>query len=419
MNRPCALSLILLALAACSGTDASKWGGTVSDSAGVAIVTNPAEGGWSLAKAPEITRDLDIGTIEGDPAYQFGTIAAIDVSDAGEILVLDQLAAEVRVFDASGKHLRSVGKPGQGPGELVPGQTLTGLRAGRGDTVYVMDLARFRIVGFAGDGTEVGSYPVPITQGIPVVLRPAPGGKVAMQVRRMALPGVTDSTVTPRDFIVIRDLTGATADTVASLESGGTLKFGGGGEMQTRIFASEPVWTMLDDGRIVIGRNDTYSLRVFSQDGGLERVVRRPVEPVPVTSADQAAYRAMLRKLVERRLATAGQAANPAAVAYVDQMLKNMQFAEFFPAYANLLGGPDNTLWVQRYATTLPTAEDGQPDLENLTSPEWDVFDAQGRLLGKVKLPERFSAMRVLGNAVYGVERDDLDVQHVVRLTVR
>jgi len=417
MKRLCALLLSMLSVAAC-GRSADRWDGAVTDSAGVAIVTNPAAGSWSLAPAPEVTHDLDIGTVEGDAAYQFGTIAAIDVSDAGEILVLDQLAGEVRVFDQAGEYLRSLGKPGNGPGELVPGQTLTGLRAGRGDTVYVMDLARFRIAGFAGNGEEVGSYPVDLAQGIPVVIRPAADGKLAMQVRRMALPGITDSTVTPRDFIVLRDLTGATADTVASLEAGETLKFGGGGEMETRIFASEPVWTMLDDGRIVIGRNDVFNLQVYSPDGQLERVIRRPVEPVPVTAADEQAYRGMMRKLVERRLAATGAADNPAAVAYVDQMLKGMQFAESFPVFATLLGGPDNTLWVQRYPTKLPTSDDGEPDLENLTSPDWDIFDAQGRLLGTLTLPERFSALRVVGNAVYGVERDDLDVQHVVRLLV-
>jgi len=420
MNRSCALPLCLFAVAltACGTGDAGKWGGTITDSAGVAYVTNPAEGDWSVRPQPQVTQDLDIGTIEGEPAYQFSTIAAIDVNDAGEILVLDQQAAEVRAFDASGKHLRSIGKPGGGPGELMPGQTLMGVRAGRGDTVYVADIGRFRIVGLTADGKEIGSYELPLTQGIPVAFRPAPGGKVAVQVRRMALPGITDSTVTPRDFIIIRDLTGGTADTVATLDSGGTLNFTGG-KMQTRIFASEPMWTILDDGRIVIGRNDTYRLQVFTPDGKLERVIQRPVEAAPVTTAAQDAYRKLMRKLVERQLGAQGQGANPAAIAYVDQMLKAMQFADFFPVYASLMGGPDNTLWVQRFPVEMLAAADEQLDLENLTAPDWDVFDGQGRLLGRVTLPERFNGMRVVGRSIYGVQRDELDVQHVVRLTMK
>lgn len=417
MSRPYALPLCLAVLAACGAGDTGNWGGTITDSAGIALVSNPAEGDWSLQPRPQLAKDLDIGTVEGEPAYQFSTIAGIDVNDAGEILVLDQQAAQVRVFDASGKHRRSVGRPGRGPGELVPGQ-LGGPRAGRGDTVYVADLGRFRIVGLAGDGKEVGSYELPLAQGIPVMLRAAPGGRVAIQLRRLALPGTADSTAPPRDFIIIRDLTGGTADTVATLEAGGTLNFSGG-KIQTRIFASEPMWTILADGRTVIGRNDAYRLQVFAPDGRLERIINRPVTPSPVTEAVQVAYRSAIRKLAEEQLAAQGAASNPRAVAAVDQMLKGMQFAEFFPVYLSLLGGPDNTLWVQRFPVESITAGGEKVDLQNLAAPDWDVFDSQGRLLGMVRLPERFNGMRVVGKSIYGVQRDELDVQHVVRLTLR
>lgn len=415
MKTASVLGLCVLALTACRGGEA-KWAGTITDSAGVAYVQNPAEGDWSLQPQPQFVKDLDIGTVEGEPAYQFSTIAGIDVNDAGEILVLDQQAAQVRVFDAAGKHVRSIGRPGGGPGELMAGQTLIGVRAGRGDTVYVGDLGRFRIVALGGDGKEVGSYPTPLTEGIPVTLRPAPGGKVALQLRRMALPGITDSTTTPADFVIVRDLTAGTADTVAKLESGGTLDFRGG-KMRTRIFASEPLWAMLDDGRVVIGRNDKYRLEVFTPAGRLERVIQRPVQPVAVTEAVQVVYKKMMRKLVEKQLAAQGTPNSAAVTAYVDQMFRDMQFAESFPVYASLLGGPDNTLWVQRFPTAAIIAGGEDLDLENLAAPEWDVFDAQGRLLGMISLPERFNGMRVIGKSIYGVQRDELDVQHVVRLT--
>lgn len=417
MTRSCALLLCLLTLTACRDAGA-KWGGTITDSAGVAYVTNPAEGDWSLQPQPQLVKDLDIGTVEGEPAYQFSTIAGIDVNDAGEVLVLDQQAAQVRIFDAAGKHLRSVGRPGGGPGELMAGQTLIGLRAGRGDTVYVGDLGRFRIVALAGDGKEVGSYPIPITEGIPVALRPAPGGKVALQLRRMALPGVTDSTTKPADFIIVRDLTAGTADTVAQLDIGGTLGFEGG-KMQTRIFASEPMWAILDDGRVVIGRNDRYRLEVFTPDGRLERVIQRPVEPVAVTPEVQAAYKKTMRALVGKQLAAQGAANSQAALAYVEQMFRDMQFAESFPVYASFMGGPDNTVWVQRFPTGALLAGGEDLDLQNLAAPDWDVFDAQGRLLGMITLPDRFNGMRVVGKSIYGVQRDELDVQHVVRLTAQ
>jgi hypothetical protein len=57
-------------------------------------------------------------------------------------------------------------------------------------------------------------------------------------------------------------------------------------------------------------------------------------------------------------------------------------------------------------------------DPQDIGAPEWDVFDRQGRFLGVLTMPSRFQPLRVVDDRVYGVQRDELDVQHVVRLRV-
>jgi hypothetical protein len=57
------------------------------------------------------------------------------------------------------------------------------------------------------------------------------------------------------------------------------------------------------------------------------------------------------------------------------------------------------------------------PQLD-LGSRAWDVFDADGRYLGVVDMPLRFQPVRFLGNAIYGIQRDELDVQYVVKFQV-
>ena len=47
-----------------------------------------------------------------------------------------------------------------------------------------------------------------------------------------------------------------------------------------------------------------------------------------------------------------------------------------------------------------------------------DLFDAEGRYLGTVTMPDRFTPMRFIGDLVYGVWRDELDVQYAVRLRI-
>jgi hypothetical protein len=46
------------------------------------------------------------------------------------------------------------------------------------------------------------------------------------------------------------------------------------------------------------------------------------------------------------------------------------------------------------------------------------VFDGDGKYLGVVTMPLRFQPRILLGDKIYGVWRDDLDVQYVMRLRI-
>ena len=56
--------------------------------------------------------------------------------------------------------------------------------------------------------------------------------------------------------------------------------------------------------------------------------------------------------------------------------------------------------------------EDFNPQL-GFGSPDWDVFDAEGRFLGTIEMPERFQPIRFQDDRIYGIWRDELDVQRV------
>jgi hypothetical protein len=108
----------------------------------------------------------------------------------------------------------------------------------------------------------------------------------------------------------------------------------------------------------------------------------------------------------------------------MEPILNNVSFAEFYPAFAQLLGGPDGTIWVQQIQNADDLAArpgDAAPaefNPQDIGSPRWDIFDSEGRFLGTLELPERFQPVRVIDNHIYGIWRDDLDVQYVKRLTV-
>ncbi len=62
--------------------------------------------------------DLEIGSVDGAEPYLFGRVSGLARDDAGRILVADVQAEEIRVFDARGEFLFTVGRSGSGPGEL-------------------------------------------------------------------------------------------------------------------------------------------------------------------------------------------------------------------------------------------------------------------------------------------------------------
>jgi hypothetical protein len=76
-------------------------------------------------------------------------------------------------------------------------------------------------------------------------------------------------------------------------------------------------------------------------------------------------------------------------------------------------------MWVQHIQSpsTVPEGEDWNP-LEDAGAPDWDVFDSNGRYLGVVSMPARFQPRMIRDDKIYGVWRDELDVQYVARMRI-
>jgi len=403
MRRALLLPL-LFTVAACGGdAGGGEWAGTVDDSAGVAVVNNPAEGIWSAEENWTLEEDLRIGEIEGAPEYQFGQVVGLDVDSAGRIFVLDQQAQRVAVYGSGGDFSHYIGSPGNGPGELTPG---TGGIMLVGGEVLVPDLGAQRVSVFSPDGEFRRSWRVPLESGIPIRWDVDATGRPLAQLR--STNPMDQSATEP---IIAYGDSGQVADTLATLTKGQGFQITESGP-RWRIFAPEPIWEVMHDGGVVTGMNDAFRIEMRGPEGSLERVVKLPREARPIDEGEQRRVTAMLRNLAESQGAPPQQ---------VQMFLNNLSFAENYPKFASLLAGPHGTLWVQR-VQPLPAVPEGQEpaddatDLSNLGAPEWDVFDPEGRYLGVARMPERFQPVRFVGDAVYGIWRDELDVQHVMRL---
>lgn len=405
------IAALATVLAACGGEP--RWAGTVRDSAGIAIVENTAEGMWGADDAPAIATELDIGTADGPPETQFGAITGVTADSDGNIYILDTQAQRVRVFDAEGGFLREMGGAGTGPGELS--QAATGILRVSGDTIIVPDMMQQRVNRYAPDGTSAGSFPMLLAGGIPIRWDVTPDYTMVHQIRRFVMPGQASpggdaAPAEPTgDPVVSRALDGTVLDTLFTLPPGQSFQMGGN-SMRMKLFEAEPVWDLAPDGRMYSGMNDQFRIEVRNPAGELERILTLPRERRAVSESDRTNMLDMLREMMGE------QGAPPAAV---EQFLTMVQFADFYPAFATLTAGPDGQLWVQRIRSAESFAElGGDFNPQDLGADEWDIFDNQGRYLGVLELPARFTPFHVDGRTIYGVTKDDLDVQHVVRLRI-
>ena len=120
MMIPIIMFVMLIALS-CSPQKIKRegpvWEGTIETSDGVTIVKNPLEP-MHGEEALFLEEELTIGEAEGREEYMFQNLHTLAVNDNGDIFALDTKAQHVKVYNREGLYLRTIGRPGQGPGEL-------------------------------------------------------------------------------------------------------------------------------------------------------------------------------------------------------------------------------------------------------------------------------------------------------------
>lgn len=403
-----ALVTALVGAAGCGEAGGNAWAGSVRDSAGIQVVANPETGMWSAAQQWSLVEDLRIGTAEGEPEYQFGSLLAIEVGTDGTIYALDQQGQHVKAFDAQGRHVRTIGRPGGGLGELSPG--VAGLALLPGDTLVVLDQGAGRFAKFLTDGTPAGSFRIDVPRtGIPFRVEAGARGGLIAQMRRINLPGAAGDSL---DRVIRLSSDGAPLDTLLSVPSGNTFEFVNG-QPHWEFFSPEPLWSVRQAGGLLTGINADYRIEVRDTTGAVVRIVTKPFTHQVVSEEHANRMREAVIEIARR------QTSQPLPPQAIQMMRANMQFAANYPVMAFVADGPDGSIWVQRVRSV---ADLNPTELENfniqldLASPRWDVFDHDGRYLGAVEMPGRIQLFAIQNGMFYGVMRDDLDVQYIVRL---
>jgi hypothetical protein len=388
-------ALLSFSLCACS-EGASRWTGTMHDSAGVTIVSNPEVGIWAPGKEWTFTEELRIGQVEGSPDYQFGDIGGVTADSRERIYVLDLLARHVKVFSPEGAFEHIVGGPGRGPGEL---RGPVSILMGPGDTLLVQDDGALRVNRYAPDGSSAGGFLMPLEERRPQAFKATEAGVMAEQFEFPDLPGQPEVD-TSMDGIVRERTDGVVVDTLLTYPS---LAARG-----VHPYAPEMAWDITEELELVCGVSEDYRIEIHA-DGTLERIIAKPFFRQPISDQEK---EAVLDRM-ERAAAEAG-----ATPSWLAMMRTSTQVGDFVPAFRRIVAGPEGTTWAQHVRPISDLLAEEEPDFNDPGAPEWDVFDSDGRFLGVVTMPPGFIPMDFRGNKIYGVLADELGVQYVVRLRV-
>lgn len=374
------LTLLLLSCAACT-PDTARAGGvatTVDTVNGVAHVRNAGDPpAWSA------TRLLRIGSVAGGPE-EFGRIRSLIADDAGNVYVADNLADEVRVFDAEGRHLRTIGRRGGGPGEFESLYSVAWL----GDHLGAMDPGNARISVLTPDGAWIdGIRYFPITGPASLIrLHSVPGdGFYAPIIDRAksGLPFVRFTGDGPADTITPpRAPEDAARTGVLCHRPDGGITGIAVPEGPSSVYGFPP-----PGGAIATSWTERYEVAFLTARGDTTRVVSR--EQAPIAYPDTLWERAVepFREMHE---------SYPGTTCEPSDLVRPRSRA----ALRHLVFDERGRMWVEA------ASEGGFA---------WEVFDAEGRLEGRAPAPPRSTAIPpyIRGDRLYQVETDTLGVQYV------
>ncbi|MDE2764187.1 MAG: hypothetical protein OXQ94_18570 [Gemmatimonadota bacterium] len=368
------------------------------------IIELPAQDRWLEPDFEEVYR---IGSLSGEDWEQFGSVYEVAFDGAGQLYVLDSQATMITVVGPDGEFRRTLGGPGEGPGEFRRALALAVLRDGR---VVVGDAGLFvyHLFDASGEFERRVRWAIEGERPILRAIIPDPGGEAVFSAvgagfRSMSYKGDTrPHTSRPVERI---DLTGevVTRDTVVEgwLPEGGESLYTG--LPQVKAFGSRMLWGVLPGGSVAFSDSTAYAIRIARPDEGVWRILRRPLRPVPVTGPMIRAEKDRLRKRSE--------GLSPAIRRFENERIDTLPFSDEVAILRALRTGWDGEIWVQRH---------GEEPIDD--SGPIDVLTMDGRYLGSyragaVDMPAAFGPD---GLAAF-IETDELDVRTVVvrRLSAR
>jgi hypothetical protein len=356
------------------------------------IVTNPAPRPDAPAFVLESIPSISIGKLKGptdDLHHELWAVMDAVMTETGKVVVINP-EYEVRLFDSTGRFIRSLTRRGDGPGEVQGATRVHSLGA---DTIVVWDLIRRRmsILDEHGDPLRTtspgavdayccfadgGFVTAPVRDGWKQFNRHNREGRhVRDRVTISFVPAVRGA-VNPRPLLVVDG-----DDPPAHI---GPLNFPDheGHYFPPVPFSRTLMLAVAANDRIVVADGDRYEYQVFNADGSHLRTVRASAAPIALTRDHVAAGRRSYEPGLNPARFSPHEIAvtSKASFATYDAL----ELPSHLPAFGRILTDTDGSVWVGSFV---------MPD-SDADSDWWARFDSTGVLRGTLRVPPEYRVVR-------------------------
>ncbi len=280
----------------------------------------------------------------------------------GLIYVSDTKENHSTVFDAAGTFLKTIGRKGQGPGEF---QYLGEIEFSQGRLI-ASEGKKITILDREGGFIRAAKLE---DRGMPRRMKALPDGRIVIETM------ITDYQSRGHDRETALDLYSADLAFVKTVYQRPIRQYKPITEpVATDLpipFAAAVSWDLRPDGKIVIGYSESYEIEIHDPDKGRISVIRHACEPVEVTNEDKKIFFAGISYMTQD-VPGAPPVLHRGAP---DYQIKNTEFPKLKPAFTQMRCDAQGRIWV---CLSGPAGEkDG---------PRHDVFDRNGRFIGRVRL---------------------------------
>ena len=343
------------------GGQKEDWKGTIEKENGIIVVKNPkkpiySENVFSLAE------ELSIGKAERREEYIFSQIRSIAVDEKERIYVLDTKEAHVKVFDKNGDYIKTMGRKGQGPGEMsLPFSICITSQ----NEIMVQDLNNRRIMFYSLDGNFIKSLS---TAKIVIV-----GSNIDSKGNIIGIVSVSGP---DKQNIELQKFDSG----LSYLYSFGSFSLPSRSSTFNP-FMPELCWAVSKDDNVICGYPENYEFKLFNPEGKVIRKVIKDYKPVKITQEE----------IEKRKKRLPGP--------------MKLDTPQYHSAYQDLTIDEVNRIFVQTWENA-----------ENEEGYYYDVFDSEGRFIAKVHL--KFPPRIWQRNKLYSIEEDENGFQMVKRYKV-